>query len=713
MSVQFGRWSFPGRKPATGYWERAEQMLAPYGPDGAGRYSDQSVDIIYRSFHTTRESRREQQPHRLLCGAVLIWDGRLDNREELQREIPGHLPLESSDVEIVATAYDQWSTNCFARLVGDWALSLWDPQERALILAKDFLGGRHLYYARDGEQLVWSTILDPLVLLAGKSFELEEEYIAGWLAHFPAAHLTPYHGIHAVPPSTFLRITPEKEATLRYWDFDARKRIRYARDEEYEEHFRTVFRESVRRRLRSDAPVLAELSGGMDSSSIVCMADQVIACREAPTPRLETISYYDDSEPNWNERPYIEIVEKRRGHAGCHIDLGAKPCAFVPQGWFAHTPSHVVMRSPEADRKFADHLGAVRSRVLLSGIGGDEFTGGVPTPTPELADLAARFQTVAFAERLKAWALVKRQPWIHLLIDVIRRFLPTGRAGAPEILGPPKWLSPAFLRRQRQAMSGYRSRLLLLGPLPSFQENLLTVAALQRQLATSSLPCQPAYESRYPYLDRDLLEFLCAIPRQQLVRPGQRRSLMRRSLAGIVPAELLNRRRKAFAIRKPTIHVAAQIAELASTGAVLLCAELGIVDGRAFLKEPERARRGEEVQAVALMRALQLEFWLRELDRERLLSRRAALRASELPRADGESAPHAGPSLSNPAMSLDFTDLPAGNSHQRKGGENHELREAQDRCRCVRERRDSVLAEGECAGSGQSDDVPHDQRVRS
>lgn len=125
--------------------------------------------------------------------------------------------------------------------------------------------------------MTWSTILDPLVLFAGHSFRLEEEYVAGWLAYFPAPHLTPYVGIHSVPPSSFVRLARKTLKVVKYWDFDPANEIRYRVDAEYEEHFRVVFSESVRRRLRSDSPVLAELSGGIDSSSIVCVADDVFA----------------------------------------------------------------------------------------------------------------------------------------------------------------------------------------------------------------------------------------------------------------------------------------------------------------------------------------------------------------------------------------------------------------------------------------------------
>src|SRR5260370_12733385 len=303
MSVQFGRWNVDGKPVDRDYLEKAKTSIARYGPDDAGSYSKDNISILYHAFHTTKEARREAQPHVLASGAVITWDGRLDNRTELIRWLRDVLTIGSTDVSIVASAYQEWGTDCFANLIGDWALSIWDANTRSLILAKDAIGTRHLYYSLDENQVTWSTILDPLVLFAGKTLALCEEYIAGWFSFFPATHLTPYVGIHSVPPSSSVLIRTGKHTVSKYWDFDPAKRIRYRTDGEYEQHFPAVFAEPVRRRLRSDSPILAELSGGMDSSSIVCMADTVIARGADETPRLNTISYYNDSEPNWNERP--------------------------------------------------------------------------------------------------------------------------------------------------------------------------------------------------------------------------------------------------------------------------------------------------------------------------------------------------------------------------------------------------------------------------
>jgi len=395
MSVQFGRWNTDDKPVGRDYLEKVKSVIAPYGPDDGGSYSRANISILYHAFHTTNESRRESQPHVTESGAIITWDGRLDNRADLISHFRDHLTISSTDVSILAAAYEEWGTDCFAKLIGDWALIVWDAKSRSLILAKDPIGTRHLYYSIEKDQITWSTILDPLVLFAGHSFALNEEYIAGLFSFFPAGHLTPYVGIHSVPPSSLVIIRAENHTISKYWEFDPDKRIRYNADAEYEQHFRTVFGEAVRRRLRSDGPILAELSGGMDSSSIVCMADTIIASGSAETPRLDTISYYNDSEPNWNERLYFTKVEEKRGRTGTHIDVSSHGRAKIDShnSRFALTPGS----GEKADKQLEVCMTSQRNRVVLSGIGGDEVTGGVPTPILELEDLIARghFRTLA------------------------------------------------------------------------------------------------------------------------------------------------------------------------------------------------------------------------------------------------------------------------------------------------------------------------------
>ncbi|MGB7281328.1 MAG: asparagine synthase-related protein [Candidatus Acidiferrum sp.] len=618
MSVQFGRWNLDGKPVDPTYLAKVKPVIAPYGPDDEGAYTISNLSILYRAFHTTKESRREVQPHVSEAGVVITWDGRLDNRAELVRRLPGVLTISATDVSIVAATYEELGADCFARLVGDWALSIWDAKSRSLLLAKDPIGTRHLYYSIDNDQVTWSTILDPLVLFAGKSFALCEEYIAGWFSSFPATHLTPYIGIHSVPPSSSVVIRNGKRTVAKYWDFDPAQQIRYRTDAEYEEHFRAVFGEAVCRRLRSDSPILAELSGGMDSSSIVCMADTIIARGAAETPRLDTISYYDDSEPNWNERPYFTKVEERRGRTGTHIDVGSKEKPmFEPDNYrFAVTPGSGVRPSAQ----LASCMASQGNRVVLSGIGGDEVTGGVPTPTPELEDLLATGHFRTLAHQLKVWALNKRKPWFYLLFDAARGFFPAALVGVPKHKRTAPWFNPAFVKRNRAALTGYDDRTKIFGPLPSFQENVSTLEALQRQLGSDAPPLGPPREKRYPYIDRSLLEFIYAIPREQLVRPGQRRSMMRRALIGMVPDELLNRKRKAFVSRGPMVGIAAEWPHLLELSQHMLMSSLGIANSTSFVEALQKIRQGADVPIVPVMRTLGIELWLRNLTTRRVLS---------------------------------------------------------------------------------------------
>jgi len=128
MSAQFGIWKFDGKPADREYLEKITSAITPYGPDGGDGYTKGSLTVLYRAFHTTKESRRETQPLVTPSGSVITWDGRLDNRAELIRQLRDVLTIGSTDVDIVAAAYEQWGTNCLAKLIGDWTLSICNPQ---------------------------------------------------------------------------------------------------------------------------------------------------------------------------------------------------------------------------------------------------------------------------------------------------------------------------------------------------------------------------------------------------------------------------------------------------------------------------------------------------------------------------------------------------------------------------------------------------------
>lgn len=608
MSVQFGRWNFDGKPVDESYLDRVRPLLSRYGPDGDRTYRKENTAILYYAFHTTRESHSETQPCLLPSGDVLCWDGRLDNRRELISQLGGLLSNSSTDLDIVAAAYERWRTDCLCKLLGDWALGIWSQKTALLILAKDFVGIRPLYYFVGQDHVIWSTLLDPLVLFSEQDLAVNEEYVAGWLSFYPAEHLTPYVGIYAVPSCSFVTLGPRQITTERYWAFNADKRTVCKTDAEYGEQFRPVFSEAVRRRLRADSAITAQLSGGMDSSSIVCMADALTAAGSAETPRLDTVSYYNDGEPNWDELPFISCVEAKRGRTGSHINTGTRKL-FT----FDWRVDHLIA-TPACVRNL-DAPAAVSSlnRVVLSGVGGDEVMGGVPTPVPQLLDTLARAEFRELAHQLKLWALDKRVPWFHLLLEAIRECLPSAISGVPKRRRPALWLNGDFANRNKRTLRGYESRVRFFGPRPSFQMNISALDHLRRQLACNTSALEPNCEKRYPFLDRSLLEFVYSIPRSQLARPGRRRFLMRHALRGLVPEEIIERRRKAFVVRTPIIAITKEWDGLCNLCQHLISARLGFVNQEQLLITLKKAKACGEVPMTRLIRTIFTEVWLLNL----------------------------------------------------------------------------------------------------
>jgi asparagine synthase (glutamine-hydrolysing) len=626
MSVQAGIWNFDGAPIDPKLLNDFNESLKQQGPDGESSYVEGNVAMLYRPFHTTAESRQEKQPYTSSRGFILTWDGRLDNREVFIADLRSDLDASPTDLAIFAAAFDRWDTDCFRRIVGDWAVSIWKPEQHELLFAADYMAIRHIFYYLRKDRIWWSTDLSSLVLLSNDKFHIDDDYIAGYLAHNPDAHLTPYLEIREVPPGQFVRVRNGRALVERFWRFSPKSRIRYKTDAEYEEHFRHVFRQSVQRRLRSDSPVLGELSGGLDSSSIVCMADDILAKEGAETSRLDTLSYYDKTEPSGDDWNYFQKIEAKRGRAGIHIDgsrLGTSPDSLACTE-FCPLPGALGF-GQKIDTERADAVRSGGYRAVLSGIGGDEFTGGVPDPRAQLADLIVQFKFVSLAKQLMAWSLVKRRPWIQLLwqsvIDVVPASL--GRYFAKEAKIE-SWIRKDFAKHTGLAIRqlGVDEHFGLW--LPTRRSYIAGVLIMANSLAKLA-PANDAHEeARYPFLDQTLIEFILSIPAGQILRPGERRSLMRRSLAGIVPQEILSRRTKQVGERTPMLILEKCWDELQGIYQTPLSSRLGFIREAQLLKAICDTRAGKSVPIVRVLWTISLEYWLRDLAARGLLAPPAA-----------------------------------------------------------------------------------------
>jgi asparagine synthase (glutamine-hydrolysing) len=617
MSVQAGVWNIQGEPADKELLFSMGKRVAEYGPDGEASYIDGSVGMLYRPFHTTLESRIERQPYVSGNGCVFTWDGRLDNRDELIPQLCNELQDDQTDLAIVVAAFDRWNTECFSRLVGDWALALWNPREKEILLARDYMGIRHLYFNVTQKRITWCTHLTGLTVSG--HFTLNHEYVAGYLAFYPDVRLTPYQEIRAVPPGTFVKLRSSKTTIRTYWSFDPCLKTRYKTDREYEEHYRHLFRQAVRRRLRGDTPVLADLSGGFDSSSMVCMADDILTKEGAEVPGLDTFSYYDSNEPGEDDLVHLTTVEKKRGKTGFRIDLkGCGDSLSFENLTFEATPGFGV-RS-EVKVAMTELLQRGEYRVMLSGTGGDEMNGQPLDPRIMMADLLVQLRWIELSRQLVTWSLlIRKRPWIQLLFQTATQLLPGHlRARLTEQGNLDPWVDREFARKYQL------STLQILGTegpwyvRPSARDAIQTISSLARQMAYA----RPSIlEKRYPYLDQTLVQFLTTIPLDQLLRPGQRRSLMKRALAGLLPPEILQRKTKASSARCYSITLQKHWEKVEELFRSPVTSRLGYVDVSLIYQALVGMKNGHaSADFLRLLRALCLEMWLRDAEARGILS---------------------------------------------------------------------------------------------
>jgi asparagine synthase (glutamine-hydrolysing) len=576
------------------------------------------ISVLYRigrlgmgvqPYFSHERSRMETVPAIGADNSVLSFDGRLDNYRELA-ELLGLEAQTTSDSQIVLAAFGRWGEACFRQLVGDWALALWSEKDQSLYLARDHAGTRSLYFQNEEHRIVWSSYLNTFQRGEVKP-GVSEDYAACYLACQPIGHLTTYEGILSVPPAHYLVIRNNIMARHSHWTPLVRGVTRYSSDGEYEAHFLALFEQSLERRTGPGAPILAQLSGGMDSTAIVCVSDRL---RQSTNPHckiLDTISFFDDSEASLNEKKYFSLVEDRRGKVGIHLDTAFSQRTFEP-----HDASSGLYLSPGADSfsiKQETQLWKVvwqrGYRSILSGIGGDEVLGGVSNPFPELADYLVSGNWHGWLRQSVAWSLIDRSPLLGTLIGTVGYAARLYANVTFHERDVPPWISTSLRDRLRcRTRSIVRSYLSIE---PHRLENGRAWWAIMETLPHLFPQLLSRVEYRYPFLDRDLVEFLFSIPPEQLLRPGRRRSLMRRALVGIVPHEILERRRKAFQLRAPLSALQQAYPKLLKLFADAAIASAGFVDTAQLLRSLKGIAEGDPKWRQAMLKTIALELWMK------------------------------------------------------------------------------------------------------
>lgn len=605
MSIITGLWLKDDAKIDSNALSALGERSERYAPDGTTTFAKDSLWMRLQALHTHERSFAGTSVASDPIGNVVALDGRIDNYEDLCSRLDLNLQR-TSDAALVLAAYHQWGTDSFSRVVGDWSLSLWDDSEKRLCLARDHAGTRSLYYADTPKFTMWSTFPEPILAYTGTQ-ELDRQYVQLYLAAAPTGELTPYAGIRSVSAASYLLIRKRGEPRgVEHWSPLVKEKLHYRRDEEYREEFLSLFCQAVKRRTNG-VEMVAHLSGGVDSSSIVCVAD-LMASREGNAPYLQTISFFDDQEPDWDERPFFTAVEEHRGIRGTHIYASAEARDFVVPPVFYPFPG-MDNASYEREKYFAQVPALSACRVILAGHGGDELLGGPPDPRPELADALASMSFRHFFHSSFDWALSKRMTLIEVAADAVKfmmRCYPTTLT--PQTVYPP-WLVDCSDRGKKPRYLA--SKHFTVGFSPSAVGFATDWRRLLETLPHRCHGYHARYEYRYPYLDRDLVDFLFRVPTSQLVRPGRRRFMMRAALRGIVPDAVLERRRKAFLRRGPLCAIRKREAAIRSVLRFSWLEKLKVVDSQRFMQILGASEDVWAAHIPQIMRLVEMELWIK------------------------------------------------------------------------------------------------------
>jgi len=561
MSGIAGIIHFDGNPVEPGQVEAMTASMHYRGPDGINHWRRGNVALGQCMLRTTPESLEETQPLTNEDESlVLVMDGRVDNWEELRRELlgKGAVLRTRADAELVLRAYEVWGQDCLDHMEGDFALVIWIARRQEAFCARDRVGNKPFNYHWNGRTLVFASELHPILALPWVPDVLNQETLAEYLGtEWYSLDETLWQGVLRLKPSHFMAATGQGSLPLhRYWTPDLHQTLPCRTDEDYIDHYRALFTDVVRRMSRSLAPVACEVSGGLDSSAIFAVAETLGQQGVLPAPGLEGYTLDFSGNPTADEMVYARAVGTHLGR----IIHEVTP-AHMPLDWYRET-ARLYRGFPDYPNgamglSIAEMARLRGSRVLLSGTGGDEWAGGCRLYYAEavaglrLGELFTLIQQDAREAGVPAalwWSL--RHGVLPLLPGSLRRELQQ-IALFLRVRGyykPPSWLTPAMQQRLAQCRKQNQ-----LGTSPDWarlgqRRQWLNLSDPYATIAREINECRASrvgLEWRQPFWDARIIQAAFATPENLRLRGYESKWLHRRALAGFLPEQVLQRRSKA------------------------------------------------------------------------------------------------------------------------------------------------------------------------
>lgn len=643
MSAIAGIIQFDGRPVDRATLERMQTLLTPYGKDTQHHVHQGSAAFLRTLLRTTPEDSFDRQPlMHAESGTTLVFDGRIDNREELAHGL-GLKPAETAlmaDSDLVLRACLRWDTGAVERLLGDFALACWSARERRLWLARDPLGWRPLYWHQQDGFFAFSTMPKALFAIPGVPKELCEESLHDYLCLMPMiGPQSFFEGVYRVEPGQTVVLKGRETTSHRYHCFDPNHELKLASDGEYLEAFREHLDRAVACRLRAIGPIASHLSSGFDSSTVTAVAARLLGSRNARLLAYTAVPRegFAGLVPDWrhaDEGPGARALAAQFANIE-HILIRPDGTSPVDN---LHDDVEALDRAPlnacnqvwyNAINVDASRRGA---RVLLTGGLGNltiSYDGG-----PYLAGLLRRGHWVTWWREVEGWK--RRRPqlrWRRLLEHSLAPFLPNKLWVALEGHRGRKWklTDSTAIHRSFMARMQTIKRARRIGWDFSYQPwadgRRMRITSLTRIDGGDYYAAYNAMglEQRDPTADRRLLEFCLATPEGQYWRHGQARWLLRRLMGDVLPPEILQARTRGLqssdwyeAMEKALPRVREELAKLTGHGTAGSYLDLDAMR-HALEHWPEAGWETFEIERtyrLKLLRGLTVGAFIRYAERE-------------------------------------------------------------------------------------------------
>lgn len=535
---------------------KMNQQLKHRGPDADGIFEDEDVLLGHTRLKIIDLSDSANQPmHCAFDRYILVFNGEIYNYKDLRAELSDYPFKTKSDTEVILAAFHKYGDDAISKLDGQFAFAIWDKEKKELILARDRVGIKSIYYKQSNDYLIFSSEIRPIIASKIFSPKLDQEALVDYLRYQTVhAPRTIIEEVKQLMPGFYFKISDDESSLIQYWDSrsDYDDLGEYRSKEETEKKVRSLFTESVQKRLIADVPFGAFLSGGIDSSLVVGVMSQIL---DNPVRTFNV--NFDESE--FSEAKYARIISKKFRTE--HTEINLKPNDFL-----SIIPDAMDdMDHPSGDgfntwlvSKVTKEAGIT---MALSGLGGDELFGGYPIFKRYLNLLDQKWILSFPIQIRRAIASILKKVKPGTSSEKIARILNQELFDLENIYQFDRQVLlddqvESLLNRKSLPIKsvfdivhknvGFESDGYVLSPLSrvswaemnTYMQNVLLRDADQMSMAHS-------LEIRVPFLDHRLIEFMMGV-RDEIKYPTSPKKLLVDSFADLLPKEIVNREKMGF-----------------------------------------------------------------------------------------------------------------------------------------------------------------------